>query len=144
MSIFGERILQPHVAATHCLDEVAGKYYVKKETTWNYQRQGQLALARLEQTTEGTPLLAFKISAYTPQPRLSAENQTKNYSKLTYWKFRSVSLALFRSKINQWQVVAFISDRSLSHTITITLTFIVFEFVCQKMQPKAHPLNSQM
>lgn len=48
-SIFGRRNLQLYVAAAHCLDEVAAKYYVKKETSWNYQRQGQLALARLEQ-----------------------------------------------------------------------------------------------
>lgn len=48
-SIFSERNLQPHVAAAHCLGIVAGKYYVKKETSWSYQIQGQLALARLEQ-----------------------------------------------------------------------------------------------
>ncbi|PFX14312.1 hypothetical protein AWC38_SpisGene21535 [Stylophora pistillata] len=48
-SIFSKRNLQPHVAEAHCLDVVAGKYYVKKETSWNYQMQGQLALARLEQ-----------------------------------------------------------------------------------------------
>ena len=34
-SIFGRRNLQLDVAAAHCLDEVAAKYYVKKETSWN-------------------------------------------------------------------------------------------------------------
>lgn len=34
-SIFGRRNLQLYVAAAHCLDEVAAKYYVKKETSWN-------------------------------------------------------------------------------------------------------------
>ena len=56
-------------------------------------------------------------------------------------KFRSVSLALFRCNINWWLVFVSIGDCSLSHTITITLTFMVCEFVCQKTQHKARPLT---
>ena len=45
-------------------------------------------------TTEGTPLLAFKISAYTPQPRLSAENQTIS-QKLFETSLLEVSISFF-------------------------------------------------
>ena len=42
-SILSEGNLQPHVAATHCLNEVAVKHYVKKkETSWNYQMLGKM------------------------------------------------------------------------------------------------------
>ena len=46
-SIFSKRNLPPHIAAASYLEKVNGKYYLKKETSWNYQIQGQLAIARL-------------------------------------------------------------------------------------------------
>ena len=46
-SIFSKRNLPPHIAAASYLEKVHGKYYLKKETSWNYQIQGQLAIARL-------------------------------------------------------------------------------------------------
>ena len=46
-SIFSKRNLPPHIAATSYLEDVDGKYYLGKETSWYYQIQGQLAIAGL-------------------------------------------------------------------------------------------------
>ena len=44
-SIFSKGNLPPHIAAASYLEEVDGKYYLRKETSWYYQIQGQLAIA---------------------------------------------------------------------------------------------------
>ena len=44
-SILSKRNLPPHIAAASYLQEVDGKYYLRKETFWYYQIQGQLAIA---------------------------------------------------------------------------------------------------
>ena len=46
-SIFSKINVPPHIAAASYLEKVNGKYYLKKEISWNYQIQRQLAIARL-------------------------------------------------------------------------------------------------
>ena len=46
-SLFSKRSLPPHIAASEYVHKVDGKNYLKRETKWYYQIQGELATTGL-------------------------------------------------------------------------------------------------
>lgn len=47
-SLFSNRNLPPHIAASEYIIKVNGKYQLKTETRWHYQIQGELATTCLK------------------------------------------------------------------------------------------------
>ena len=48
-SLFSKRNLVSHIAAQDYLQKKGKVYFLREESNWNYQIQGQLGLARMEQ-----------------------------------------------------------------------------------------------